>query len=315
MGGCFYREWMRAEEKGYVRHFFRGGWRRATRWRAAQPKSCWMTLTADEERLMGRTTLWIAADRLPAQTRLDFGEKAAEEFAEDAATCFLASGHSVFDIPKSSAAARAGSGGGDEGERTHPCVASAGSGTRYILGVDPAGGGSGGDYGCIEVIDRRSGLQCAELYGHYIPREMAAPGGQAGAGNNFGLVVVERNNHGHAVLGDAGAVDCMSALARRYAGWVTTMFDASDDVGNVLARCWWPHAGAFHSRRLLGECRTFVRHRMDGLRREGSARRRDHGDGMALAVREAGYEVPRLHRSDVVASRRVRANRMAFPVR
>ena len=34
------------------------------------------------------------------ETRSDFGERAAEEFAEDAATCFLASGSAVFDTAK-----------------------------------------------------------------------------------------------------------------------------------------------------------------------------------------------------------------------
>ena len=34
----------------------------------------------------------------------------------------------------------------------------AAKGRKYILGVDAAGGGSGGDYACVQVIDRASGL-------------------------------------------------------------------------------------------------------------------------------------------------------------
>ena len=55
-------------------------------------------------------------------------------------------------------------------------------GRRYILGVDAAGGGAGGDYACVEVIDRESGLQCAELYGHYTPEELAAQAAKLGRG-------------------------------------------------------------------------------------------------------------------------------------
>ena len=43
------------------------------------------------------------------------------------------------------------------------------AGKQYIVGVDPAGGGSEGDYSCAQVIERRTGMQCAELHGHFPP--------------------------------------------------------------------------------------------------------------------------------------------------
>ena len=50
-------------------------------------------------------------------------------------------------------------------------------GREYVIGVDPAGGGSEGDYAAAQVVDRASGLQCAELRGHYTPVELASAGG------------------------------------------------------------------------------------------------------------------------------------------
>jgi len=66
---------------------------------------------------------------------------------------------------------------------------------EYIIGVDPAGGGSEGDYSCAEVIERRTGMQCAELHGHFPPREMARKIAELGRLYNEALLAVERNNH------------------------------------------------------------------------------------------------------------------------
>ena len=46
-------------------------------------------------------------------------------------------------------------------------------GREYIVAVDPAGGGSQGDYAAVEVIDRESGVQCAELQQRLRPRELS----------------------------------------------------------------------------------------------------------------------------------------------
>ena len=63
------------------------------------------------------------------QVRNNFGERAAEEFAEDPATCFLASGSAVFDTAKIEARMHElGDALESEGERTHPGVAAGGTG-------------------------------------------------------------------------------------------------------------------------------------------------------------------------------------------
>ena len=217
LGGCFYREWQRAEETGYARHFFPwwmdagyridGGQGRGTARRAERRD----IERGHEMRADGALRVGSGADWLPAADAEEFRRAGGEEFAEDAATCFLASGSAVFDVAKIEARMVAVEAAPEQRESGRilvwlPPV----RGRRYILGVDAAGGGAGGDYACVEVIDRESGLQCAELYGHYTPEELAAQAAQLGREYNHALMVVERNNHGHAVLAMLERVESMS---------------------------------------------------------------------------------------------------------
>ena len=111
-------------------------------------------------------------------------------------------------------------------------------------------------------------------------------------------MVVERNNHGHAVLAMLERVEEYEPLFRnnRYAGWVTTVLTRPtmlERFGAILVTS----PELFQSRRLLEECRTFVRH-TDGriAASEGSHDDAIMAMAMALAVRESGYEAPRPHR-------------------
>jgi hypothetical protein len=222
----------------------------------------------------------------------NFGLHAAEEYAEDAATCFLASGAAVFDTAKIEARMHQLQNAVEQRENGRIQVwLPPAKGREYILGVDAAGGGVGGDYACVEVIDRASGLQCAELYGHYTPEELAGHTARLGQEYNQGLVVVERNNHGHAVLAMLERMEQYEPLFRykRYSGWVTTALTRPtmlERFGAALVA----NPELFMSRRLLEECRTFVR-RADG---RIAASVGSHDDAimamaMALAVRESGW--------------------------
>ncbi len=46
-------------------------------------------------------------------------------------------------------------------------------GKQYLVAVDPAGGGSEGDYSAVEVLEMETGLQCAEFAGHIGGLELA----------------------------------------------------------------------------------------------------------------------------------------------
>jgi len=293
MGGCFYREWQKAREMGYVQHFFPWwmdeGYRIEGR---AAEELMDGPLNEEELRLMESYGLDRGQIAFRREVQSNFGERAAEEFAEDAATCFLASGSAVFDTAKIEARMRALGEPLEERENGRVMIwLPPAMGRKYILGVDAAGGGVGGDYACVEVIDQASGLQCAELYGHYTPEELAAQAAKLGREYNGALMVVERNNHGHAVLAMLERVEEYEPLFRykRYAGWVTTALTRPtmlERFGAILRG----NAELFQSRKLMEECRAFVRHG-DGriAAAEGSHDDAIMAMAMALAARETSF--------------------------
>ena len=73
-------------------------------------------------------------------------------------------------------------------------------GKQYLVAVDPAGGGSEGDYSAAEVLEMETGLQCAEFAGHVGGLELAQLVPSIAIEYNHAWLVVERNNHGSGVL-------------------------------------------------------------------------------------------------------------------
>lgn len=47
------------------------------------------------------------------------------------------------------------------------------AGRRYVVAVDPTGGGSDVDFSALQVVDIDTGLQCAEGQAHMPVREVA----------------------------------------------------------------------------------------------------------------------------------------------
>jgi hypothetical protein len=74
------------------------------------------------------------------------------------------------------------------------------AGRRYVVGADPAEGNPTSDESALVVLDVDSGEEMASLAGRYEPATFAAH--VDGVGRFFlnSPVMVERNNHGHAVL-------------------------------------------------------------------------------------------------------------------
>jgi hypothetical protein len=193
VGGCFHELWLGAPETGMVRHFFPWWLEKRYRARAVDPA----TLTDEERGLMERHKLDLEQIAYRRQLRADFRRLARQEFAEDDESCFLASGESIFEIDalderlKSMEDPQERRCDGDL-EIWLPPV----TGRRYLLAVDPAGGGSDGDYSAIQVLDLESGLQCAEYAGHVGGLELARRVTELAREYNQAWVVVERNNHG-----------------------------------------------------------------------------------------------------------------------
>ena len=283
--GCFYDEWQRAEQTGYTRHFFPWWWEPSyTR------KVKLVEFTEQELELMAKHGLTAGQIAFRREIRANFGQRAGEEYGEDAETCFLASGECVFDVEIVQQRLSMPAKVTQQRENGKVLIflpaitGAAGAPREYIIGVDPAGGGSDGDYACAQVIERSSGMQCAELRGHFTPNELAARVAILGREYNQALVAVERNNHGYAVLAQLAMHENYLNLygSGGQTGWWTSAASRPRMLENFAAVL----ASApflFASPRLLEECRTFVR-RPDGTAAAANGAHDDTVMAMAIAL-------------------------------
>lgn len=285
--GVFYEEWQKAEETGYTRHFF--PWWYDGSYKEKYRTSKLYPLAPEEISLReehGLTLKQIAWRRKQWKTMRGL---AAQEYAEDPVSCFLASGECVFDLMAiEQAAAHAGqpTESQDNGRLLIWLPPDAHGARQYIIGVDTAGGGSEGDYSCAQVIDRETGLQCAELHGHFPPFELARRVAALGKMYGNALLAVERNNQGYGVLAHLKESGYEHVYEHeRQAGWLTSVVTRPAMIEN-LAAVLVEQPWLFHSPRLLEELKTFVRH-ADG---HAEAAEGAHDDcvmaiSIALAVR------------------------------
>jgi hypothetical protein len=279
-GGVFYEEWQRADETGSARHFFPWWYEDSyTEESAAE------ALTEEERELMARVGINARQIAWRRRNRSTLRQLSPQEFAEDPRACFLASGECVFELAEVTRRMEGCLSPLENRDNRRLLTWWPPQKTRqYIIGVDPAGGGTGGDYSAAQVIDRATAMQCAELQGHYPPRELAKRVAELARIYNNALLVVERNNHGHAVLAYLHQTERYRYLFEQdgQLGWLTTAVTRPAMVENfaaVLASA--PHL--FHSLRLLGECRTFVR-QADGTTAASAGAYDDCVLAMAIAL-------------------------------
>lgn len=71
---------------------------------------------------------------------------------------------------------------------------------RYVIGVDPAEGNPTSDDSALTVLDKNTCEEVAALAGKYQPATIASHANEVGVYFNNADLMVERNNHGHAVL-------------------------------------------------------------------------------------------------------------------
>jgi Terminase RNaseH-like domain len=263
--GCFYEEWGRAEGQrvgelasqrngAVVRHFF--PWWMEEAYTAAPVDE----LREDERGLVLAHGLTAGQIGFRRGLETSYRGLRSQEFAEDAESCFKATGDCCFEVEAVEARLAAVEApmemrrGGALQIWLPPVV-----GKEYLVAVDTAGGGADGDFAAVQVIELGSGLQCAELQQRLGTLELARVSAELAREYRGAMIVVERNNHGAGVL---AYLDSVERYARVYeqtgvAGWLTTAGSKPGMVsrmGALLVESPW----MFFSRRLLGECRTFV---------------------------------------------------------
>ena len=268
-----------AAETGTVRHFF--PWWIERRYRAAAVDE--ESLSEEEKQLKERERLDLEQIGYRRKIRAGFRGLARQEYAEDEESCFLASGNSVFELtaiearlaamPEPVEVRRNG-----EMEIWLPPLAC----KQYLVAVDPSGGGSEGDFSAVQVLEMETGMQCAEFAGHVGGLELARLIVALAAEYNHAWLAVERNNHGSGVLALVETVCGYTNVLRQSGqpGWLTTSLSRPAMLGRLDAAL-VEQPERFMSRKLLAECRGFVR-LPDG---RSGARAGMHDDRvMAMAV-------------------------------
>jgi hypothetical protein len=219
------------------------------------------SLTEEESKLIERHELDLEQIGYRRQLKGSYRGLAAQEYAEDAESCFLLSGECVFEIASVEARLQAAP---EPVERRRngelaiwlPPV----KGRQYLVAVDPAGGGSEGDYSAAQVLEMETGLQCAEFAGHVGGLELAQLVTKLAGEFNRAWLVVERNNHGSGVLAMIENVCRYERVYRQggQAGWLTNSVTRPAVLGRLNASL-VETPERFMSRGLLSECRSFVR--------------------------------------------------------
>lgn len=284
--GAFYDEWCAgtdvARSGGMVRHFLPWWLESAYRGAAVQPR----TLTTEECGLVARCGLTMEQIGFRRGLEHSYGLLRAQEFAEDAESCFRASGSCCFDV--AAIDGRAATVPAPRETRANGALQMwllPVAGKQYLLAVDSSGGGEEGDYGAVQVLERQTGLQCAELQRRLRPADLARAVAELAREYNGALVVVERNNHGAAVLAYLQTSERYERVWQdgRETGWLTSAASKPEMIarlGSLLENA----PEMFMSRRLLRECRTFVANERGGSGAAAGA----HDDlVMAMAMGQA----------------------------
>ncbi|HEX7159581.1 MAG TPA: terminase [Edaphobacter sp.] len=250
--GCFYEEWKRAESNGTARHFFpwwlEGGY---VADEVTDP-------TEEEQRLMREHNLSPQQMGFRRGLEASYRGLRVQEFAENAESCFKASGDCYFDIAaiEKRLVDAPNPIGTERGLQTwfDPI-----DGRKYLVAVDTTGGSPDGDFAAMQVIDLETGLQCAELQRHMGTLDQARMAVKLARRYGGAMIAVERNNHGAAVLAYLDSAERYENIYEKngVAGWLTTAGNKPGMVSRMGALL-VDSPGLVSSRRLLAECRSFV---------------------------------------------------------
>ena len=261
--GAFHAEWNAgvdaadvAPEGALVRHFL-PWWMESS---YVGPRIDAAEMTAEECALVVRHELTAEQIGFRRSLERSYGALRSQEFAEDADICFRATGACCFEIEAierrlAELLLPIESRRGGALQIWLPAL----TGREYVVAVDTAGGGEDGDFAAVQVVEIGTGLQCAELQQKLRPAALAQVVAELAREYRDAVVAVERNNHGAAVLAYLESRERYANLYRQNGlpGWLTTQASKPEIIAGLGVLL--EHTPErFNSRRLLGECRTFV---------------------------------------------------------
>jgi hypothetical protein len=285
--GSFYNEWAGGvddrRQPGLVRHFL-PWWLEPAYAGAGVAKASY---SEEERELAKKHKLSTRQIGFRRSLERSYGALRSQEFAEDAETCFRATGDCYFEV----AAVEQRMAELEEPFETRrngalQIYCRAYAGRKYVVAVDTAAGGSAGDFAAIQVVDVQTGKQCAELQQRLRPAELARITAELAREYGGALVAVERNNHGHTVLAHLETSERYENVYTPrdgQAGWLTNVVSKPDAIARLGALL-LERPEMFASKRLLGECRTYVSG--DGGR-TGAANGAHDDLVMAMAIAQA----------------------------
>ncbi len=206
--GVYYEQFMAAVkgDNGYAAHFF--PWFMQTEYRSmlkagehVEPETAREIELVERHGVSPEQLKWYREKvRLKGQHLTD------QEYPTDSNTCFLVTGRTFFDnlvteallshAREPAATEIVGRGGARGTLRVWSAPA---RGVTYVMAIDPSEG-TGGDPGAIVIYERKTGRHVASVHGQFPTWELARVAADVGRRFNEALLVVERNNHGHAVL-------------------------------------------------------------------------------------------------------------------
>jgi hypothetical protein len=288
--GAFYDEWSGGidnpkadpEAEGLIRHFLPWWMEPAY----LGPRVATTTYTEDECSLVAKHGLNAQQIGFRRGLQRSYGSLRSQEFAEDAETCFRATGDCFFEVNTIEQRLT---------DLIDPIETSRNgalqiycrpiANRQYIVGVDTAGGGSEGDFAAIQVIDLQTGKQCAELQQRLRPVDLARAAAELAREYSGAMIAVERNNHGAAVLAYLETRERYGNLYKQSGepGWLTSSA-SKPEMNARLGVLLVERPEMFASKRLLAECRTFV----SGEHGRTGAANGAHDDlVMAMAIAQA----------------------------
>ena len=127
------------------------------------------------------------------------GTKFIREYPEDAETCWVRSGSTVFDMD----VVIRNYGGVEPNEEQMPGLTvhkKPEIGHAYIIGADPAGNTEDGDFSAAVCFDEDTGEEMFSYYNRLPIHDFGSLLHRLGEEYNQALISPERNNHGHAVV-------------------------------------------------------------------------------------------------------------------